>query len=142
MRGGWGGDGRGDLVLEAAQHLHPYPRGLTLDDPSQQPVLLGDRQAGHPVGDISRIVGDLLDWRGGLGCDREQVFIEAEEVGQCSLCRGERAEPGRDWWFEIVVGVEFEDLLVRFPGAVGGQPREVEWPQITRGEFGTNADDC
>lgn len=41
--GGWGRDGRGVLSPEAAQHLHSYPRGLTLDDPSQQPVLLGDR---------------------------------------------------------------------------------------------------
>ena len=55
---GWDGDGRGGVAAEAAQHLHPHPRGLTLDDPSQEPVLLGNRQACHPGGEFAGIVGD------------------------------------------------------------------------------------
>jgi hypothetical protein len=76
-----------------------------------------------------------------LGGGLEQVVVEAEEVGQRLLCGGEPAQPGRNWWLEVVVGVAVEDVLVAFPGAVGGQPCEVERPEITRGEFGANSDD-
>jgi len=63
--------------VEAAQQLHPHPCRPTLDDPRQELVLLGHRQAGHPSGKRVRIVGDLVERRGCLGRDGEQVVVEA-----------------------------------------------------------------
>jgi hypothetical protein len=48
-------------ATEAAQQLHPHLRGLTLEHPSQEPVLLCNRQAIHPGGKAVGIIGDLLE---------------------------------------------------------------------------------
>jgi hypothetical protein len=76
-----------------------------------------------------------------LGCDREQVVVEAEEVGQRPLCRGEHAQPGWHGWLEVVVGVAVESVLVPLPATIGGQPGEIERPEIAGGKLGTNSDD-
>jgi hypothetical protein len=77
-----GRGGRGSVAAEPTQQLHSHPRRLTPRHPGQEPVLLGDRQAGHPCGQVIRIVGGLLQrWRS-VRRDREQVVVEAQEVGQ------------------------------------------------------------
>jgi hypothetical protein len=86
-RGGEGRAGRTRVTLEAAQQFHPHPRALTLHDPREEPVLLGTRQASHPRSQFAGIVGDLRQWWRGLGRDREQVIVEAEETGQSSTMK-------------------------------------------------------
>jgi hypothetical protein len=76
-----------------------------------------------------------------VGCDREQVVIGAEEVGQCLLRSGKRGQSGRHEWLEFVVLVAVEGVLVSFPGAVAGQPGEIERPEVAAGEFGAGSDD-
>src|SRR3712207_8098793 len=49
---------------------------------------------------------------------REQVIVEAEEVGQRPLRRGECAQPRRNRRLEIVLGITIEDVIVTLPGAV------------------------
>jgi hypothetical protein len=99
------------------------------------------RQVCHPRGELAGIVSDLVEWWTCLGCDCEQVVVEAEEVGQCLLRRGKRGQSGRHGWLEFVVLVAVEGVLVSFLGAVAGQPGEIEWPEVAGGEFGAGSDD-
>jgi hypothetical protein len=87
---GWVGDVRGVFVAESAKHFHPHGHSVIFDDPQEEPVLLSMRQVCHPGGELAGIVCDLVEWWTCLGCDCEQVVVEAEELGQCLLRRGKR----------------------------------------------------
>ncbi|XVV01826.1 hypothetical protein ACQPW3_31195 [Actinosynnema sp. CA-248983] len=82
-----------------------------------------------------------VQWWAGPGCDREQVVVEAEEVGQCPLGRGECAQTGWDWGLDVVVRLAVEGVLVAFPDAVGGQPGEIERSEVAGGQFGADSGD-
>jgi hypothetical protein len=84
------------------------------------------RQVCHPRGELAGIVSHLVEWWTCLGCDCEQVVVEAEEVGQCLLRSGKGSQSGRHGWLEFVVLVAVEGVLVSFPGAVAGQLGEIE----------------
>jgi hypothetical protein len=83
------------------------------------------RQVLDPSGQFAGIVFRLGQGRAGLGCDREQVGVEAQEVGQGALWCGEHSQAGGHRWFEFVFFVVVEGVLVAFPGAVGRQPGQV-----------------
>jgi hypothetical protein len=71
-----------------------------------------------------------------LGCDGEQVGVEAEKVGQGALWSGEGAQTGGNRWFEVGFFVVVEGVLVAFPGSASRQPSQVEGAQVPGGEFG------
>src|SRR4051812_36734444 len=66
-----GSGGGGGVVAEAAHQLHPYFGGVTPNDQCQEPVLRGDRQAGHPGGHLAGIVSEVFERWTCLGCDGE-----------------------------------------------------------------------
>jgi hypothetical protein len=90
---------------------------------------------------LAGVVGGLVERWAGLGRDDEQVVVEAEEVSEGPLWRGECGQSGRHGWLEVVVGVAVEGVLVPLPDAVAGQPGQIERPKIARSEFGANSDD-
>ncbi|WP_158846696.1 hypothetical protein [Saccharothrix deserti] len=52
-----------------------------------------------------------------------------------------RAQSGGHGWFRVVVRVAVECFFVAFPGAVPGQPRQVQRAVVASGELVPDADD-
>ncbi|WP_157105819.1 hypothetical protein [Nocardia sienata] len=73
-----------DRVPEATLQVHPHPYGPTRRDPGEKRVFPSDRQAGCPGDEFIGVAGRLFQWWGPRR-DRNQVAIEAPEIGQCSL---------------------------------------------------------
>ncbi|MGI5285784.1 hypothetical protein ACQEVF_20930 [Nonomuraea polychroma] len=131
----------GGLAAELAHQFPANPGGVILDHPQQQRVLALGGQSADPGGQSLSIVLYRLRWSAGLGGGREQVLVQAQEVGQSPLRRAERTQPRRDGRLQLVLLLVVEGVLVTLPCPVRRQPGNIEWTQIAGGEFGPDADD-
>jgi hypothetical protein len=68
-------------AAEPAPQLHLDVSSMTSGNPVEKGVLVAGRQVLDPSGQLARIEFRLCQGRACLGCDREQVGAEAEEVG-------------------------------------------------------------
>jgi hypothetical protein len=126
---------------QAAQHLHPGPRRLIAGDQHEKAVLLRAGQPGDVGGERARILLHLGQIRAGLRHHREEIGIEAEEIGESTLRGGQRAQPGRHRRLQRILILVAERVLITLPPAVCRQPRQIQPSQVTGGEFGTDAHD-
>jgi len=92
-------------------------------------------------GQRARILLRLRQLRAGLRRHREQIRIDADEIGQSALRGGQRPEPGRHRRLPLVLVIFAESVLVPFPPSVGRQPCQIQRPKVTGGELGADADD-
>jgi len=129
------------FAAESAPQFHLDLGSLALGDTVEEGVLVAGWQVLDPSGQLARIVFRLCQGRARLGRDREQVGVEAEEVGQRALWCGEHSQAGGHRWFELLLFVVVEGVLVAFPGSVGCQPGQVKGTQVPGGEFGADARD-
>jgi hypothetical protein len=87
------------------------------------------------------IVPHLGQLWAGLRRHREQIEIDAEEIGQGALGGGQRPQPGRHRRLRRLLVLVAEGVLVAFPLTVGRQPRQIQPSKVTSREFGANAND-
>ena len=92
-------------------------------------------------GQRTQILPRLRRLRAGPRRGGEQIGIEAEEIGQCALRRGQRPQPGRYRRLPLVLVIVAEGVLVPLPPAVGRQPRQIQRPKVTGGQLAANPDD-
>lgn len=118
------------FAAEPAPQLHLDLGSVALGNPVEEGVLLAGRQVLDPPGQLAGIDFRLGQGRAGLGCDREQAGVEAEEVGQGALWRSEDSQAGGHRWLQFVLFVAVEGVPVAFPGSVGRQPGQIQGTQV------------
>ena len=77
------------FTAEPAPQFHLDLGAMALGNPVEELVLVARRQILDPSGQLAGVVLRLGQGRARLGCDGEQVGVEAEEVGQGALWGGE-----------------------------------------------------
>ncbi|MFJ2198449.1 hypothetical protein [Streptomyces violaceusniger] len=135
--GGRGG-GAAQAVQQFGVRLEFGPKG----QPEQEPVLFLCRQGGDQALEFFlRGLGRGFGGGGaGLCGDGEQVGIDPQVVRQRALRGGEIGETGRDGRFGGGPVLLFI-VVLPFPRGEGGQPGEIQGPQVARGEFVAYADE-